>query len=68
MAKNLELEQECIYSIIGVYNLLLKNLEKVFKPYNISASKFNILMVIKPENLDLTIIMCASFMIQKEFI
>ncbi len=47
MAKNLELEQECIYSIIGVYNLLLKNLEKVFKPYNISASKFNILMVIK---------------------
>ena len=47
MTKNLELEQECIYSTIGVYNLLLKNLEKVFKPYNISASKFNILMVIK---------------------
>ncbi len=45
--KKLELEQECIYGIIGAYNLLLKNLEKVFKPYGVSASKFNILMVIK---------------------
>ena len=47
MTKILNLEQECICNIIGLYNLLLKNLEKIFKPYNISASKFNILMVIK---------------------
>ena len=47
MTKNLELEQECIYKTIGVYNTLIKRLERVFAPYNISVSKFNILMVIK---------------------
>ena len=47
MTKTLAIEQECLYSVFGIYNLLLKSLEKVFVPYNISASKFNILMVIK---------------------
>ena len=47
MGKNLELEQESIYKIIGIYNTLIKRLERVFAPFNISVSKFNILMVIK---------------------
>ena len=47
MTKTLAIEQECLYSVFRIYNLLLKSLEKIFVPYNISASKFNILMVIK---------------------
>ena len=50
MSKNLELEQECIYKTIGLYNSLIKRLERVFAPFNISVSKFNILMVIKHQS------------------
>lgn len=44
---NVDMEQECIYKVVGTYNLIIKELEKVFIPYGISASKFNILIIIK---------------------
>ena len=47
MENTYEIEQQCIYNIVGIYNLLLRYLEKVFASFNISVSKFNILMVIK---------------------
>lgn len=46
MEKN-KLNQECIYKIFSIYNILLRNLEKIFQPYKLSASQFNILMTIK---------------------
>lgn len=44
---NDEFRQECLYKIVGIYNIIDRQLEKLFAPFGISASKFNILMVIK---------------------
>ena len=40
-------KQLILYKAIGIYNIINKEQEKLFKKYSISASQFNILMVIK---------------------
>lgn len=40
-------KQNSLYKIFGANNLINKKLDKLFKKYSITASQFNIMMVIK---------------------